>query len=367
MKVKIDRERLLRAMEVAADTAPRTSTNPLLANALLSADKAGVAVRATDLEIETTSIIADAEVSKPGRILADAALLRNLLRECQAATIDLSLDGAALRVGAGFDMFELTTADPGDFPKPPELKNPPSCQVASADLARGLRATQDCVAKEKGRYALNGIFIEPRKGALDVIGTDGRRLARVVIASNSKKPLDYQVILPRRAAGLLARLLPAAEKTDLQFSETRVIAQVGTASIAANLVYGLYPDYRSVLPPIPKDIPPVIVAREQMLRALNRARLLTSVESQAVRFELSRNHMTLRSRAPARGQGDVKLEVEYTGPDMVLGYDPHYVIQALNTFESDKVQLAVTDKDTGTTIHAGDPDAQMYLVMPIDI
>lgn len=367
MKLKVDRARLLAALEVASDTAPRGNTNPILANVLLVAGKAGLVVRATDLEIETASVIAEAEVSKPGSILADAALLRNLLRECQSAAIDISLDGTMLRVGAGFDMFELTTADPADFPKPPELKNAPSCQVASADLARALRATQDCISQEKGRYALNGILIEPRKGALDVVGTDGRRLSRVIIASDCKKPLDYQVILPRRAAGLMGRLLPSAEKTDLQFSETRVIAQVGTASIAANLVYGKYPDYRSVLPPIPKDIPPVIAAREQMLRALNRAKLLTSVESQAVRFELSRNHMTLRSRAPARGQGDVKLEVEYTGPDMVLGYDPHYVIQALNTFESDKVQLAVTDKDTGTTIHAGDPDAQMYLVMPIDI
>jgi DNA polymerase-3 subunit beta len=351
-------------MGLVSSIVNQRSTNPITQNVLLVADKKGLEVRATDLELSLKRTLTEVETRKPGKCLVQAVLVGNLLRDIRAETVELSVDGSTVQLKAGRDRFELTSADPDEFPKLPEVGGDAEIKLKGADFANAIRKVGRSIAQEKGRYALNGVLLEPRKNALEFCGTDGRRLGYCKVSAKGKE-VPYQVIVPRKGYDLIAKVIAGDAEMVLKLSENRVLAVVDGTEVGAQLVEGQFPDYRSVLPAeLDKQF---TINLEDFRLALNKTRHLTSVESQAVRLEITKGELTLRSRSPAQGQAEVKAEVEYDGEDAVIGFDPQYILGGLEGFDSDKVTFEFKDKDTGAIMHAGEKDRFYYLVMPIDI
>ncbi len=364
MHVICARDQLAEAMGQVSSIVNQRSTNPITQNVLLIADKNGLEVRATDLELSLKRTLSEVETKKPGKCLVAASLAGNLLRDIRAETVELSVDGSTVSMKAGRDRFELTSADPEEFPKLPEVGSDADLKLKGADFANAIRKVGRSIAQEKGRYALNGVLLEPRKNGLEFCGTDGRRLGYCKVSAKGKE-VGYQVILPRRGYDLISKVIGNDADMVLKLSENRVLAVVDGTEVGVQLVEGQFPDYRSV---IPGDLDKQLtISTEDFRLALNKARHLTSVESQAVRLEISKGELTLRSRSPAQGQAEVKVEIEYDGQDTVLGFDPQYILQGLDGFDSDKVTVEFKDKDTGAVMHSGEKEKFYYLVMPIDI
>jgi DNA polymerase III subunit beta len=364
MQLTCAREQLSQAMGQAASIVNQRSVNPITQNVLLVADKHGLEIRATDLELSLRRKLAEVEVRKPGKCLVNAAVLGGLLKDIRSETVDLSAEGSTVEIKAGRDRFELTSADPEEFPRLPETNADTELSLSMADFADAIRKVGRSIAQEKGRYALNGVLIEPRKNGIEYCGTDGRRLGYVKTAGKGKE-VKYQVILPAKGFNLITRALEGEAELTLKLSENRVQASAGDTEVGSVLVEGQFPDYRSV---IPGDLDKSFKINTDDFRlALSKTRHLTSVESQAVRLEIAPGELTLRSRSPASGQAEVKVEIEYDGPETVLGFDPQYILQGLDGFDSDQVSVEFKDKDTGAILHAGDKERFYYLVMPIDL
>jgi DNA polymerase-3 subunit beta len=364
MQVICARDQLAEAMGLVSSIVNQRSTNPITQNVLLIADKNGLEVRATDLELSLKRTLAEVETKKPGKCLVQASLAGNLLRDIRAETVELSVDGSTVQLKAGRDRFELTSADPDEFPKLPEVGGDAEIKLKGADFANAIRKVGRSIAQEKGRYALNGVLLEPRKNALEFCGTDGRRLGFCKVSAKGKE-VSYQVILPRKAYDLIGKVIGGDGEMVLKLTENRVQAIVDGTEVGAQLVEGQFPDYRSV---IPGDLDKQFTINTEEFRlALNKARHLTSVESQAVRLEIAKGELTLRSRSPSQGQAEVKVEIEYDGDDAVIGFDPQYILQGLDGFDSDKMTFEFKDKDTGAVMHTGEREKFYYLVMPIDI
>ncbi|MBX3460659.1 MAG: DNA polymerase III subunit beta [Planctomycetes bacterium] len=364
MHVICARDQLAEALGLVSSIVNQRSTNPITQNVLLIAEKNGLELRATDLELSLKRTLSEVETRKPGKALVAATLAGNLLRDIRSETVELSVDGTTVQLKAGRDRFELTSADPDEFPKLPEVGGDAELKLKCADFGNAIRKVGRSIAQEKGRYALNGVLLEPRKNGIEFCGTDGRRLGYCKVSAKGKE-VGYQVILPRKGYDLIAKVIGNDGDMVLKLSENRVLAVVDGTEVGAQLVEGQFPDYRSV---IPGDLDKSFVINTEDFRlALNKARHLTSVESQAVRLEIADGELTLRSRSPSQGQAEVKAEIEYKGDECVLGFDPQYILQGLDGFDSDKVTFEFKDKDTGAVMHAGEKEKFYYLVMPIDI
>ena len=365
MHVICARDQLAEAMSLVSSIVNQRSTNPITQNVLLIADKKGLEVRATDLDLSLKRTLTEVDTKKPGKCLVQASLVGGLLKDIRSDTVEFKADGNTVELKAGRDKFELTSADPEEFPKLPEVDGKGELTLKGSDFVTAIRRVGRSIAQEKGRYALNGVLLEPRKSGIEFCGTDGRRLGYTKVSAKGAE-VDYQVIVPAKGYNLISKVIGAGEdEVSLKLSENRIVALVDGTEIGTLLVEGQFPDYRAV---IPGDLDKSLTVNTEEFRlALNKARHLTSVESQAVRLEISKGELTLRSRSPAQGQAEVKLEIEYDGEDVALGFDPQYILQGLDGFDTDKVTFEFKDKDTGAVMHAGDKDKFYYLVMPIDI
>ncbi|MHC4839379.1 MAG: DNA polymerase III subunit beta [Planctomycetota bacterium] len=365
MHVICARDQLADALGIVSSIVNQRSTNPITQNVLLIAGKNELEVQATDLDLSLKRTLNEIETKTPGKALVQAALVGGLLRDIRSETVELKVDGTSLTLTAGRDKFELTSADPEEFPKLAEVNADDEFVISARSFNDAIRKVGKSIAQEKGRYALNGVLLEPGKKGLEFCGTDGRRLGFSKIDCKAKK-LGYQVIMPAKAYSLISKVLGSSgEDFKLRLSGRRVSAVVENTEVSALLVEGQFPDYRAVLP---TDLDKSFTSKVEDLRlALNKAKHLTSVESQAVRLEVAPNELTLKTRSPAAGQAEVRTEIEYAGEETTIGFDPQYVLGGLEGFDTDTVTFEFKDKDTGAIMHAGDREHFYYLVMPIDI
>ncbi|MBE7490670.1 MAG: DNA polymerase III subunit beta [Planctomycetes bacterium] len=365
MHVICARDHLAEAFALVSSITGQRSTNPITQNVLLSADKQGLELRATDLEQSLRRTLGEVETKKTGKALVPAALMAGLLKDIRSETVEIKAGSSTVEIKAGRDRFDLNSADPDEFPKLPESGDGTAVTLKGGDFNLAIRRVGRSIAQEKGRYALNGVLLEPRKNALEFCGTDGRRLGYTKVSAKGAE-VNFQVIVPQKGYSLITKVIGNSDsEVKLRLTENRLVATVDGTEVGTQLVEGQYPDYRSVIPrELDKQF---VVGLEDFRLALNKARHLTSVESQAVRLEIAKNELTLRSKSPASGQAEVKAEIEYTGDETVIGFDPQYILQGLEGFDSDKVTFQFKDKDTGAIMHSGDRERFYYLVMPIDI
>ena len=365
MRVICARDRLGEAMAMAGGIVNQRSTNPITGNVLLTAGKGSLEVRATDLEVSLVHEITEVEVKAQGKCLVEASLLAGLVKDASGETVEIEAKDKTVEIKAGRDRFELNSADPDDFPKLPDPGTGTKIKLKGADLSEAIRRVGRNVALEKGRYALNGVLLEPAKSKLEFCGTDGRRLAYFSTAAKGKEA-DRQVIVPSRGYNLISRVVGSGDgDVEIMVGETRLDAVFGGTRVGTQLVEGQFPDYRGV---IPKNLDKSFaIPVDEFKSALVRAKYLTSVETQAVKLEIRKGELTIRAKSHGHGQAEVKAEIEYDGDDLDIGFDPQYILQGLDSFGEEKVIFEFKDAETGAIMHEGDRERFFFLVMPIDL
>jgi DNA polymerase III subunit beta len=83
MEIKAKREDLLATLYWAQSIVERRNTMPILANALVDAQKGSIQLAATDLEVGVRGVV-DGEVLKPGSLTVNAKKLYEIMKEKDA-------------------------------------------------------------------------------------------------------------------------------------------------------------------------------------------------------------------------------------------------------------------------------------------
>ncbi len=353
-------------MSIVAGVVNPRHTNPLVQNVLLDASKSGLLIKATDLEVSLQYQLNDASVSKAGKVLLPAARLNGLLKDMSAETVELIADDESVVVSAERGKITLQTADVEGFPGFPEFKQDNALSIKASDFAKGLGWTGKSISPERGRYAFNGVLITTGKNGIEFCGTDGRRLSYMKVAGKAKT-YDFPIIIPRRGIELFTRMAERAPDSDisLDIRENEVVARAGNAIASTALIDGQFPDYWTV---IPRNNDKTYVARRaDLISSLRLAGHVTSVESQSVAMEISKQEITFKTRSPGMGSAEVKLPVTYAGPDCRVGFDPRYLLDGLALMTADDVTCEFKDNETGVIFHEGSKDKAFFLVMPLDV
>ncbi len=171
---------------------------------------------------------------------------------------------------------------------------------------------------ESTRYALGGVLVELSDDSITMVGTDGRRLARMSApaeAENGAVAPTGSPVVPVKALKLIERNLDDDDPPvhlAIQ-SGTAVLVRTERAIIYSRLVEGRFPRYQDVFPSsvevkIPMEVGPLRLVVEQ-------ASIVTSEESRGVDFRFSDGLLRLSSQAADVGRSHVELPIAYEGKD----------------------------------------------------
>ena len=364
MKLAIQRENLLRPLQLVNNVIERRQTLPVLSNVLLNLRNNTLTLTGTDLEVEMkastkTEDAEDGDITLPARKFLD--ICRALPED---ATISISIKNDKALIRSGRSRFTLSTLPASDFPNIDPITGAFEFSMHQSVLKHLIEQTQFSMAQQDVRYYLNGLMFEISPECLNGVATDGHRLA--MCQTDTRLDIDdtRQVIVPRKGIQELARLLEDADtEVRIQLGENHMRLDLPDISFSTKLIDGKFPDYQQVIPKNPDKT--VTCERVALLQSLSRASVLSNEKYRGMRLQLSPGLLKATIHNPEQEEAEEELEVAYDGDDFEIGFNVSYFIDVLAALPDEKVEIHFTDTNHSCLINGSGDSRCKYVIMPM--
>ncbi len=364
MKIIAKREAILGPLQSVIGVVERRQTMPILANVLLSAKGGRLSVTATDLEVELVAS-SEVDVQRAGDVTVPG---RKLLDICRAlpdgVEITLTLEGERMLVRARKSRFTLSTLPASEFPTVDEIDAQQTLKLPQKDFKRLLEKTHFSMAQQDVRYYLNGMLLETSAKALRSVATDGHRLALCEVELSEGAKSGQQVIVPRKGVLELQRILGNEDQIlEVGIGSNHVRVQIGDIRFTSKLIDGRFPEYSRVIPSKPGFA--VVAGREELRQALQRAAILSNEKYRGIRFAVKPAALVIQSHNPEQEEAEEQLEVVYDGPELDIGFNVNYLLDALAAIDGAEVEIGLTDGNSSCLIQSNADAGARFVVMPM--
>lgn len=367
MEIKISRDDFLNGIHKVQGVVESKGAMPILAHVLITTEKDGVVMQATDLEIGIKGFYPAKVVSK-GSITVNARKLFDILRALPDLEVHLACDeNDWVTLKCGKSKFRLPGLPAGDFPKLPEYSETALMEFSGPKLKEMIRKTYFAISPDESRQALNGLLLEQDKDHVNLVGTDGHRLSyirRPLLKSNGKGG-ESSFLLPKKVLTELLKLMENDEGATYAFSvkDNQLAFIHDREVIVSRKIDGKFPNYQQVIPT--DNNVKVPVNTQALTQALTRVALLADEKSKMVRFEISEGSLTLVSDHTELGGAQEEMEISYKGDDIRIGLNAKYVLDVLNVIDADEVILNLKDQNHSCLMTLSEDKDYKSIVMPM--
>lgn len=249
MKVSTPRSSLLSALSHVAGIVGKGGSHMAASCALLTADKAGLTVRATDgVSIDIRVVVAGAEVSAPGAIMVPAKdMLDRVKAMPDGASVDLAMAGDKLAIKSKGDRrFTLRTLPAENMPAWPKRGDESAVTLPSSVVASALACVSHSMSTDSSQPACHGALLAFDGTTFSADAADGGKRIAVYdhpfIAAGS-----FSALVSFRGIGVIERTMAGAESAEIAKSGTQLFVEAGAVTLAINTVAAAFPATRLVL------------------------------------------------------------------------------------------------------------------------
>jgi DNA polymerase-3 subunit beta len=95
--------------------------------------------------------------------------------------------------------------------------------------------------------------------------------------------------------------------------------------------------------------------------------IAVSDKAGTIRLRLEPNRLSIRSENPDSGDAADELAIDYNGPDIAIGFNAKYLLDALSAVDEDEVQLGVSGQLDPVVIEGATDRSVLGIVMPMRI
>jgi len=318
---------------------------------------------ATDLEVSVRCGV-EAEVDKGGATTLPARRLLSIARELPADVVNIEMsEKHVVEIKCGSAYFKVKGLADDEFPPLPELSGGNSYTIDRMVFKDMVQKTMYAASTDETRFILNGNLLCFKDGKLIMVATDGRRLAMCEQEIDFPKEANAEIVVPTKALVELMKTLQGEGMMKIHAVQKQVAFEIDDTLLVSKLVEGQYPNYRQVIPAQSEQR--IAVEREMLLTAIRRVAVLINDKSYSVKLRFAKNKLTITSSAPDVGEAEENLPIKYNAKEIVIAFNPEFIMDPLKNIASDEVYLELTD-DLSPGIVKCD-GAFLYVLMPMRV
>jgi DNA polymerase-3 subunit beta len=371
MELVVPKNDLLRELQLFQGIVERKNTIPILANVLIDANGNRVNFVATDLEVALRSQC-DASVARSGSLTIPAKKFFEIVKSLpDGSDVRIASDKSGVKIAADRFDSRMQTLPKEDFPALPEGGKGQQVSLPRAALRQMIGKTQFAITGEDTRFFLNGALFVLKPDEMNLVATDGHRLALVTVARDARASSGEQeskAILPKKTLSELARLLTDGEGDVLyERGENHLFFKVGERTLVSRMIDGQFPTYERVIPR--NNDKRIEFERDRLTNAVRRVALLSNERSRAVKFQIETGRVDVTSSSPELGEAHETLVVDYSGGAVQICFNAQYVLDFLGSVETDIVALELKDEvsQAVATPVGAEGYSYTYVIMPMRV
>lgn len=366
MRFSIQREALLKPIQLTGGVVEKKQTLPILSNVLLEVTQSGLSLTATDLEVEM-NIRTPLLQGEAGRITVPARKFSDICRAlADNSIIDFSLDNDRAILKSGRSRFVLTTLPAEEYPNVEAIAGAISFTAPQRVLKTLIEQTHFAMAQQDVRFYLNGLLFEATKDTLRTVATDGHRLALCEQAIELPINESHQIIIPRKGVLELMRLLnDNDESAMIQIGTNHIRVETNDITFTSKLIDGRFPDYQRVVPQGGDKV--LLCDRAALHQSVTRASILSNERYRSIRVILSSGVLRVLANNPEHEEAEEEVSVDYNGSQLEIGFNANYLLDALNAVKDAEAKITFSDSNSCCLIENGSHNNCKYVVMPMRI
>ncbi|MGF1450445.1 MAG: DNA polymerase III subunit beta [Opitutales bacterium] len=373
MKFKINRDHFTTGLQQVLNVVGTRATMPILSNVLIQAEEDHLSLTTTNLDMGIRCRIR-AEVQDPGGITLPVRKLATVVRALPDPAVEVEASGNnQAKITSGGSLFRMMGIGQDEFPPLPSFADQHTFVAPQETLAKMLRSVSYAQSSDENRYILNGVYFLFGENKLNLVATDGRRLALISQESEVPQETEGSLILPAKTVAELERLLGQGTDVTITFSERQVAFEIKIAEgnekgglidsiyLVSKIVEGNYPNYKQVIPKETENR--IKVERELFADCVQRAAFMTSDKNHSVKLKMSENLLEITGSSPEFGESHESMAIQYDGREVQVAFNPAYLLDPLKALPHDEVYFEFKDELSPGVVKT--LDSFQCVVMPL--
>lgn len=368
VKFRMSKARLSNALKAVQSVVPTKGAIPILSNVKIDVAKnedgsGKISFMATDLDL---TLICDdvCDVEVEGSTTLPVKVFGPAVSKVADGLVEITVDEKEhATIVAGSASFRVNGIPAAEFPNVATGADGLTCTVKQNALASMLKMVVFATSIDGTRRTLCGTLMEFDGGKVHFVATDGRRLATYV-ASLSYDGEDTQIIVPAKTVSELLRSLGGdADCKIVTHGKNMVEFNMGSVRLISKLIDDAYPNYKQVIPASRKH--EIEVDRQMLYDAVDRVSLFSDDVTKSCKLTFSEGVLHLRSISDGMGEGADSVPIKYSGEDIEIIFNPHYIIDILKPMVDDTVVIKLEDGHSSAVFNTS--EVSFCVLMPLRI
>ncbi|WPX97035.1 DNA polymerase III subunit beta [Candidatus Bandiella euplotis] len=374
MKVQVNSSELLEALGHIQSIVEKRNAKPILSNVKISTKKNKMSFYTTDLEIFAKEVI---EASVAGDLTTTTPIhtfydvLRKIGSDQKVQLIfEPSEKPVKMLIKSGLSEFILPCLSAEEFPDFEEGRHDCEFKISCSDLSYLISATKHAISYDDTKYYLNGIFLHVVEDdgvkVLRAVATDVHRLAMAEVTLPSNAALLPEIILPRKTAVELLKLIEGYQgDITLGGSPNKITAIIGNTTLVSKLIDGKFPDYNKA---IPYDNFKVLEASiDQLSNAIDLVTAISSEKVKAIKLKIHQSRITLHANDKISASGTIDIPASYENEEITTAFNSRYILDILDNLTGEKVVFKLNSSDRAVLVESGSDSNCKFVLMPLKI
>jgi len=364
MRITVVRETFLKSASLVAQAINPRSNLPVLGNFLLTAQRGFLEITATDLETTITNKI-PVKVEEDGKVTTPAKILIDFCQAAGGEQTNLIDEKDSLLVKAGKAEASLPTISSAEFPSVAEFETGVSLEIDKAWLLEGIAAVSFSASPEEGRPVLTGVLLSASGDRLDLVATDGYRLAKKEL----KVKGTLEAIVSARALQEGAKALTEQDDdmAEISINKEKNQARLKTRdlTIISRLLEGSYPNYEQIIPA--SFVAEVTTNTKELAEAIKLASLFAREVGNVVRLEVADRTINVSASTAQVGEAKTVVAAALAGEGLKIAFNARFLSECLAAIKSKETHISFSGASSAVLLRGTEDTSLMYVVMPVRI
>ena len=364
MKLVCSKANLLNGVQIVSKAVPSKTTMSILECILVDTTNGEIKLTANDMELGIETTI-EGQIVEKGIIALDAKIFLEIVRKLPDSDITIETDASFKTViTCEKAKFTIIGKSGEDFSYLPAVERDDSIVISQFTLKELVRQTIFSISDNDNNKLMTGELFDINGDEFKIVSLDGHRISiRKIQMKNSYAP--KKVVVPGKTLNEVSKILSGETEKDVSlfFTDNQVVFEFDQTTVVSRLIEG---EYFRIDQMLSSDYETkVTINKRELLSCIDRATLLVKEgDKKPIIINITDGLMELKINS-AIGSMDEQIDIEKSGKDLMIGFNPRFLIDALRVIDDEQITIYLVNPKAPCFIR-NEENSYIYLILPVN-
>ena len=366
MKLSFEKDHLMNGINIVLKAVPSKTTMPILECILIDAVSDEIKLTGNDMELGIETKV-EGTILERGKIALDAKLFSDIIRKLSGENSTITIESDEkynTTITCDKAIFQIQGKDGDEFSYIPHIERDKFITLSQFTLKEIIRQTIFSISPNDSNKMMTGELMEVTGNELKLVSLDGHRMSIRKVALKEQYS-DIKVIVPGKTLSEVSKILGGDNEKEVLifFSSNHILFEFDDTIVVSRLIEGEYfridqmlsSDYETKITVNKRELLDSIERATILIRENDKKPLIINVVDQELQLKMNSSF----------GSMNAEVAAHKTGSDIMIGFNPKFLIDALRIIDDEEVTLYMLNPKSPCFIR-DEEGKYIYLILPVN-